>query len=270
MSKPSHRHLLEQRWRSEGKLDMLMERLHQMNVLPDVLPVLHPSLDLHITARMPHKELRKSKQSNKVYEPGVFFTPDQTLVPPTLYTNVFHTDTRLYTLLMVDPDVPDEANQTFTSYLHWLVPNVPLSATNPRTRVPNLTAHTAYIPPHPQQGTSYHRYTLLLLPQAPLSKYTLNVANSSSSTGGKPTSQAIDVPVVSDSNRLGFSVRDFIKQYGLQPENGGGAYMFREVWDETVSAIYKDTLGVPEPKYGLPRKPDPYADVKAKRKYVLQ
>jgi large subunit ribosomal protein L35 len=80
-----------------------MERVHQMNVIPDVLPELHPNFDLHVTVRRPHKELRKSTKSNAVYEPGVFFTPDQTLTPPTLYANVFHTDTRLYTMMLVDP-----------------------------------------------------------------------------------------------------------------------------------------------------------------------
>lgn len=28
--------------------------------------------------------------------------------------------------------------------------------------------HTPYIPPHAQKGSPYHRYTILLLPQAPL------------------------------------------------------------------------------------------------------
>ena len=44
----------------------------------------------------------------------------QTIDPPTLYADVFHPDTRLYTLLMVDPDVPDVENQTYTTYLHWM------------------------------------------------------------------------------------------------------------------------------------------------------
>lgn len=119
MTKPSHRHLFEQRWRTEGKLDMLMERIHQMSVVPDVLPTLHPSFDLHVTMRWPHSVLRRKTNSNRFYHPGGFIKPDQTLTPPALYGNVFHTDTRLYTLLMVDPDVPDDEH-SFTSYLHWM------------------------------------------------------------------------------------------------------------------------------------------------------
>lgn len=37
-----------------------------------------------------------------------------------MYTTLFHTDTRLYTLLMVDLDVPNPETQSFTTYLHWM------------------------------------------------------------------------------------------------------------------------------------------------------
>jgi large subunit ribosomal protein L35 len=83
---PSHRHLLEQRWRKDGDLDLLMERLHQMKVVPDVLPVLHPSVDLHVTARlMPEhfeslmKRNRFQRRVNTFKEvvPGNYLTPRQ-------------------------------------------------------------------------------------------------------------------------------------------------------------------------------------------------
>jgi large subunit ribosomal protein L35 len=82
-----------------------------------------------------------------------------------------------------------------------------------------------------------------MLPQAPLTKYSLNVAAAASSKSAAPTSKKIEVPVVKDEERLGFSVREFIKEYGLQPENGGGAFMWREVWDGTVSKVYQEILG---------------------------
>jgi large subunit ribosomal protein L35 len=55
----------------------------------------------------------------------------------------------------------------FKSYLTRRRPNIPLSATH-TGRIPLLNTHTRYIPPHPQRGTPYHRYTLLLLPQPPI------------------------------------------------------------------------------------------------------
>ncbi|TFK76620.1 PEBP-like protein [Pluteus cervinus] len=268
MSKPVHRHILEQRWRKEGNLDLLMERIHQMNVVPDVIPVLHPSVDLHITAKNTPDQCRRTKKIESRVEPGIFLAPEQTLEPPKLYANVFHADTRLYTLLMVDPDVPDPENASFTTFLHWLKPNIPLSATN-AGRLLDLDTHTEYIPPHPQRGTPYHRYVVLLLPQPPASGtgYSLNTA--ARAQPGSSTSRHLDIPAVSDVDRLHFDVREFIKQWGLNPAKGGGAYMWREVWDATVSNIYANVLGSSEPKYGRPPKPDRYAGVKQAKRYIL-
>lgn len=158
MSVPSNRHLVEQRWRKEGDLDLLMERLHQMKVVPDLLPDIRPSLDLHLTARG-WSRTWSLLDTFRVVEPGTYLLPAQTTVPPRLYASVFHTDTRLYTLVMIDPDVPNEETASYTNYLHWMQPNIPLSALSP-TELPNLNEHTKYIPPHPQRGTPYHRYTV--------------------------------------------------------------------------------------------------------------
>ena len=84
-----------------------------------------------------------------------------------------------------------------------------------------MNAHTEYIPPHPQKGTHYHRYTILLLPQK----------------------SPISVPVFARDQRLGFSVRDFIETYDLDLPAGGGAFMWREVWDNAVSTVHKEVLG---------------------------
>ncbi|KAJ6498040.1 hypothetical protein C8R47DRAFT_1112633 [Mycena vitilis] len=340
MSVPSHRHLVEQRWRKDGDLDLLMERLHQMNVIPDALPVLHPSLDLHVTARLMPEHFESLMKRNKFQRrvntfkevvPGNYLTPRQTRVMPKLYANVFHTDVRLYTMLLVDLDVPDEANQTYTTFLHWLKPNIPLSATH-MGRIPLLNTHTRYIPPHPQRGTPYHRYTLLLLPQPPVQgRYTLNtealltaqqarltqsirdtaaqeaqrakevaraVGEAMPGTHGRtgraqhPThpnaalphpesgadplagvvtqSRRIDVPIIPDDQRLGFNVRAFAKQYGLNGALGGGAHMWREVWDKYVGAVYRYELHKTQPVYGRPPRDDPQREAHSaptRRKY---
>lgn len=101
-------------------------------------------------------------------------------------------------------------------------PNIPLSATTSSPSVP-LDAHTPYVPPHPQRGTPYHRYVLLVLPQS------------------SPT-EPIDIPVFEESDRLGFDFRVFAEKYGFNGARGGGAHMWREVWDDTVSHIYKYTF----------------------------
>ena len=49
-------------------------------------------------------------------------------------------------------------------------------------------------------------------------------------------------PFSADEARTGFNLRAFCERYGLDASIGGGAHMWREVWDETVSDIYKNTL----------------------------
>lgn len=98
-----------------------MERIYQMKVVPDILPDLRPTLDLHVTARTLPKEFHDTGKVSKEVEPGTFLTPgqvrfravtsprvhlltfSQTLKQPKLYPTVFHPETRLYTMLLVDP-----------------------------------------------------------------------------------------------------------------------------------------------------------------------
>jgi hypothetical protein len=124
---------------------------------------------------------------------------------------------------MVDPDCPNSEDRSFKTYLHWLVPNVQLNCETTRLNV----SAANYIPPHPQQGSPYHRYTILLLQ--------------------KPGGRKIDVDVQQYlSRRHEFDVRRFCSIHGLSldkgTEGGGGVFMWREVWNETVSDIYEHTL----------------------------
>ena len=77
-----------------------------------------------------------------------------------------------------------------------------------------------------------------MLPQPPISKYSLTTAARAS----VPTSVHLDIPVLPDESRRGFDIREFTRTWGLDAENGGGAHMWREVWDDDVSVIYNDIL----------------------------
>ncbi len=54
-----------------------MERVHQMHVVPDILPEMHPSVDLRVTATALGQEIRLRKTTDKEVEPGVFLLPHQ-------------------------------------------------------------------------------------------------------------------------------------------------------------------------------------------------
>ena len=105
-------------------------------------------------------------------------------------------------------------------------PNISLSATsNNISPITESSSSVPYIPPHPQSGTPYHRYVLLLLPQ----KKTLDL-------------------IGSEITRLGFDIRSFALQHYLQiahddgRSDAGGIFMWRGIWDSSVSDIYKNIL----------------------------
>ena len=62
-------------------LVLQMERMYQMNVVPDMLPELHPSFDLRIRYLEPPPKsnyLRtRVKRKLKQVEPGIFLVPEQ-------------------------------------------------------------------------------------------------------------------------------------------------------------------------------------------------
>jgi len=251
LRQPVYRYLMEQKWRRMGALDLLMERVYQMGVVPDLLPAIRPSFDLRVTFPSgPRGSIYRRTRMKRLHadvQPGTYLLPEQTRQPPKLYARVFHPEKRFYTMLMIDPDVPNPENQTFSTYLHWLQTNIPLSAV--RKPLIKTQSHTRYVPPHPQRGSPYHRYTLLFLENP------------------DPSSE-LDIPPITDAERVGFDLRAFCAKHGFDPSKGGAVHMWREVWDETVSDIYTHTLRQPEPRYGLPPRVDPYAEVKSLRKFA--
>ena len=76
----------------------------------------------------------------------------------------------------------------------------------------------SYVPPHPQKGTKYHRYTLIAYEQPNAGSDTVNIT--------------VD-------QRDAFDVKALAQAHGLEPR---GVSFFRQVWDESVSKIYSDVL----------------------------
>lgn len=54
-----------------------MERLYQMNVIPDVLPQIRPTVDLHVVARTTPGVFFDTKKVQTQVEPGTFLRPKQ-------------------------------------------------------------------------------------------------------------------------------------------------------------------------------------------------
>lgn len=84
---------------------------------------------------------------------------------------------------------------------------------------------------------------MLLLPQPPLSTSGYATTSSAQKEASGVTSQRLEIPVVPVEGRRGFDLRDFCKTWGLDAAQGGGVYMWREVWDKHVSKVYNKVLG---------------------------
>ena len=242
LRQPVFRHLREQAWRLGGALERLVERIQLMHVLPDVVPSITPTVDLEVLYGEGAGIGDHGGRGGSVH-PGVFLDPAlvrtirlrQTREAPTIRATVFHKDTRKYTIMLVDPDAPCEDSQSFKTYVHWLVTDVPLSL--PESNIPSGHPHKlAYVPPHPQCGTPYHRYTMLLFEQQP------------------DTS-------VGDVAREGVQVQTFAEQNGLTLR---GIHFWRAQWSDqnktVISQIYKDVLQVPEPRFGRVARQDRLKD----------
>lgn len=234
LRRPVFRHLREQAWRLGGSLDQLVERATLMNVLPDVVPEFTPTVDLQVLFGS-GAGIGDHGGSGGDILPGIFLSPAQTRAAPQIIATAFHSDERKYTVMLVDPDSPSDVSETFQTYVHWLVQDVPLSAS--QSSLPaSLNDVLPYIPPHPQQGTPYHRYTMLLFEQtAPVS------------LGEVPREQ--------------MDVTAFAAQHQLQLR---GLHFWRARWTEAnkkeVSAIYNDILQIPEPRYGYVPRQDKLKD----------
>jgi large subunit ribosomal protein L35 len=65
-----------------------MERIYQMNVVPDLVSDIRPSLDLRITTGLRPKSIHPKAKNPLIVEPGSFLTPKQVssfnLVPVTV------------------------------------------------------------------------------------------------------------------------------------------------------------------------------------------
>ncbi|SPO26540.1 related to MRPL35 - mitochondrial ribosomal protein, large subunit [Ustilago trichophora] len=229
-SNPAFRHLRERLWRKDsGVLAKVIERCTLMHVFPDVLPGITPTVDVQVSFGQGDGFTDHMSQGGDVLV-GVFVEAKQTTSAPKVDVNVFHTEEKKYSLVIVDPDQPDQDLESFKTSLLALKTDIPLSATSSPTIDLTQNMSVDYIPPHPQQGTPYHRYTTILLEQS--------------------NSNTISTHELDANN---FNLSNFIQQNQLVP---AGIHFWRAKWTpesaDSISQIYTNTLKLAEPKYTHP------------------
>lgn len=206
LSMPIYRHLAQRKW-AERQLHLIQQRTTQMYVVPDVLPPFTPTVDVRLLFPDRNYGLRKGQ-----FEVGEMLHSRDTVTQPAIEIQSFGDDGAKYSIAIIDPDVPDEANDTFTSYLHYLHTDISLFPTHHAVSAENGTIVHNYIPPHPQKGTPYHRYTVVVW-QQPESPH----------EGGKK--QVL---------RAGFDAQMYAEENGLHPQ---GISFWRQVWDDNVAEV---------------------------------
>jgi large subunit ribosomal protein L35 len=240
MSRPVFRHMAERKWKKSGGLDLIMGRVYQNKVVPDVLPDLAGTMPL--TLRIAEGEV----------EPAIYLEPSKLETPPRITFQLFQHPSQpssfddnpkaLFTLLTLDPDVPDPEQQTFSERLMSLKTDIPLCVAD--AEVDLLTSAQgnevfSWEPPAPPRGSKTHRYISILLRQSESSQPTI-------------------------SSRENFSLRRYLESANLNETAVYGITLFRAEWtkeeNEYIDRIWRDVRGRSEgaPVYGKGPKVDRY------------
>lgn len=211
MSKPIYRHLAKLKWESY-KRKLLMQRITQMHVVPDVYPELDPSVSTSLSFKgknIQHGDIVLSSLSEGL---------------PKMNIQCYDKGERLVTVAIINPDVPDVAKDGFNYRCHFLASNIPISPTNTYVDFSKLDKAAQiiqdWLPAYAQKGTPYQRMSILIFEQG--EQQTLDTA------ALKQNAEC--------SARLGFQITKFAEQHGLKAI---GVDLFRTQWDDHTADVMK-------------------------------
>ncbi|KAK3378208.1 phosphatidylethanolamine-binding protein [Podospora didyma] len=231
MSKPVYRFLANRKWRAMDH-KIIVQRINQFNIVPDILPKFEPTMDVKLSFR------------GYPTPPGAVLDSRMTEVAPALRMQVFDKGERLLSIAIMDPDVPDVESDGFKRRCHFLAANIPWDPTKNQLALRHIGSEVAegslavpWLPPFAQLGAPYHRLTVFVMEQA----------------DGKLLDAEKLKELYNGEGRENFGIKSFRDKFGVTPV---GFNMFRTVWDE-------NTAGVME-RHGIPG-----ADIEFRRTRVM-
>ncbi|TXT15800.1 hypothetical protein VHUM_00303 [Vanrija humicola] len=232
-AQPVFRALAERKWKKEGELDLVMQRVYQLGVIPDLLADHVPTAAIRIAG----------------IEAGSIQSSEQFAAPPQVTVQLFHhpvagvtgsaTPEAKYTLLVIDADSPDHETHSFTERLHYAKTDIPLSVVSDEVNLFTAAGNEvlAYEPFAPARGSGKHRYAFVVVKQG-------------------------DAAPAAEIKRDGFNIRTFFAANGLTTSDVIAATLIRSQWTEAaadhVEKTYQDFRGTPAPLYGKPPKEAKY------------
>ncbi|CAL9735927.1 large ribosomal subunit protein mL38 [Monosporozyma servazzii] len=215
---PVYRALGRKHWESKDQM-LLMQRLETLHAIPDTLPTLLPRANVMI--KFPY-----STGVNKWVEPGQFLSSNVTQLEPIFKIQEYETvdvQKQRYTVLVVNPDEPDLATDSFKTTLCYGLQNLKLdyndNVIDARKFNPEENKLIDYLPPVPEKNAGKQRFVVWVFRQ--------------------PASTLTDISTIS---RDSFDIRQFVELNELDPI---GAHIWRSEWDTNVNNVRE--------KYGLPK-----------------
>jgi large subunit ribosomal protein L35 len=251
MNKPIYRHLADKKWRSY-KRNVLVQRLTQMNVVPDVLDAIDPVVSTQLMfgrRKVPHGEIVDSRVSE---------------IPPFINIQPYDKGERLYTIAVINPDVPNVKKDGYDFRCHYLASNIKISPTETMVRLGDLSAENQvilpWLAPYSQKGLPYQRLAVVIMEQT---------AREPTADATGPRSREINVAKIKKTSekytkRNGFILRSFATTQKLTPV---GADLFRTVYDEGTAGVM-ERAGIPGGNVEFKRmkvEPLPYKRLKGSR-----
>jgi len=166
MERPVMRHLAERRWKKEGGLDLIMGRIYQNKVVPDVLPDIPPLLPLSLSVPDGLVEPGLTIDCQSLEQAPVLL--HQAFQHPTVPTSSEPSPSALYTLVAVDPDTPESETHGYSERLHYLKTDIPISILSGETGLIQSAEGKELVswePLAPPRNTHKHRLVFVLLRQ---------------------------------------------------------------------------------------------------------
>lgn len=124
----------------------MLVKCEKHNIIPDVI-LETPATPLYVYF----------DRSGANLDFGNQLTPTETILSPSVSWNA--KDKKLYTLIMVDPDVPSRSDPHLREFLHWHIVNIPSND------LKGGKCLAQYVGPCPAETSGLHRYVLMVFEQ---------------------------------------------------------------------------------------------------------
>ncbi|KAH3688826.1 hypothetical protein WICPIJ_000186 [Wickerhamomyces pijperi] len=216
---PVYRELKKKHWENYGQM-LTMQRLETLAAIPDTLPTLEPKAEISL-------KFQNHTGVNRWVEAGKKLSSNATTFPPSVKIQEFDAldlTKGKYTILIVNPDVPDIENNTYKTQIAWGLSNLSITYNdnfiNPAKLLKDEGKYNeiiSYLPPVPEKNLPAQRFVTWVFRQG---------------------EQSLDIQL----QKRDFDIRQFVEDFKLEAI---GAHIWRSEWDLNVREV-RELYGLPQ------------------------